>query len=206
MKKTVKSLVAALLAVFTMALCLVPSFALNGADVAKGVATFAGDALKSVDMGAGQTSIGTFQDVTAEYAALNAFRREPAAWYWNADNKTMTFSNTTIFNQLPALKRNAALEETAKVRAKEIVRNFSHTRPNGQRCFTAYPNMSALGENIAYGQSSIPEVMLAFMETGEKYAGQGHRRNMLNPAFNAVGLACYKVNGVCYWVQCFGKV
>lgn len=148
----------------------------------------------------------SFQDVTAEYIALNALRREPFVSYLNADNFTRTFYNTTVFDQLPVLTYNKALENTAKVRAKEIVKKFSHTRPNGTRCFTAYPNMRALGENIACGQSSVTEVMLAFAEIDKPYSGQGHRRNMLNPNFNAVGCACYKVGNYCYWVQCFGRV
>ena len=147
-----------------------------------------------------------FVDVTTEYIALNALRREPFVSYLNADNFTRTFYNTTVFDQLPVLMYNAELEKAAKVRAKEIVKLFSHTRPNGQRCFTAYPKMRALGENIACGQSSVAEVMLAFAEADKPYSDQGHRRNMLNPNFNAVGCACYKVGNYCYWVQCFGRV
>lgn len=147
-----------------------------------------------------------FIDVSAEYTALNNFRTEKNVWYWNQNNITKTYFNTNSSNKLGKLSRDTALENTAKVRAKEIVQKFSHTRPNGTRCFTAYPNYSALGENIAYGQRSVNEVMEAFKETNENYSGQGHRRNMLNPNFNCVGLACYRdANGTLYWAQCFGR-
>lgn len=181
--KFVKRLAAVLLTALMLAASLVPSLAVTKTAAA-----------------------GSYQNVTTEYIAINQFRLTPGVWQWNSDNRTVTMYNTTLFNILPVLQYNAALEKTAKVRAKEIVQKFSHTRPNGTRCFTAYPSMSYLGENIAYGQQSVTEVMEAFKETNLKYAGQGHRRNMLNPNFNAVGFACYKVNGICYWVQCFGRV
>lgn len=191
MKQKVKALVAALLTALMLATAAVPAFAADAKAVPGTVTT--------------QANAG-FVNVTSEYIALNALRREPFVSQLNADNFTRTFYNTTPFDQLPVLMYNAELEKAAKVRAKEIVKLFSHTRPNGQRCFTAYPQMRALGENIACGQSSVTEVMIAFAEADKPYSGQGHRRNMLNPNFNAVGCACYKVGNYCYWVQCFGRV
>lgn len=192
MKKTMFRRLAAVLLTLLMALStLVPAFAADAKAVPSTV---------TVQANAG------FVNVTSEYIALNALRREPFVSQLNADNFTRTFYNTNPFDQLPVLMYNADLEKAAKVRAKEIVKLFSHTRPNGQRCFTAYPQMRALGENIACGQSSVTEVMIAFAEADKPYSGQGHRRNMLNPAFNAVGCACYKVGNYCYWVQCFGRV
>lgn len=37
------------------------------------------------------------------------------------------------------------------------------------------------------------------------YEEQGHRRAMLNSTFNCVGIGAYKLNGIIYWVQSFGK-
>lgn len=192
MRRKIKSLLAALMMVLMLATAAVPAFAATETKALPGTVSVKATA--------------SFQDVTSEYIALNALRREPFVSYLNADNFTRTFYNTTPFDQLPVLMYNADLEKAAKVRAKEIVKLFSHTRPNGTRCFTAYPKMRALGENIACGQSSVTEVMLAFAEIDKPYSGQGHRRNMLNPNFNAVGCACYKVGNYCYWVQCFGRV
>lgn len=192
MRRKIKTLLAALMMVLMLATAAVPAFAATETKALPGTVS--------------AQATASFQDVTSEYIALNALRREPFVSYLNADNFTRTFYNTTPFDQLPVLMYNADLEKAAKVRAKEIVKKFSHTRPNGTRCFTAYPKMRALGENIACGQSSVTEVMLAFAEIDKPYSGQGHRRNMLNPNFNAVGCACYKVGSYCYWVQCFGRV
>ena len=149
----------------------------------------------------------SFVDASEAYTLLNAFRTEDNVWYWNENNLTKTTLNTGSGDRLSALKRNEALEETAKVRAKEIVQSFSHTRPNGTQCFTAYPQeMMAMGENIAYGFSSAQAVTEAWKETDKNYAGQGHRRNMLSDSFNAVGIAGYVHNGTVYWVQAFGYV
>lgn len=144
-----------------------------------------------------------YADTTDAYTELNNFRTSKNAWYWNSDNKT----RTNVVGKLKPLKRNAQLEQTAKVRAKEIAQSFSHTRPTGQSCFTEYPsNLTAYGENIAEGQEYAREVTEDWIETNNGYSGQGHRRNMLDSRFNAVGIACYVQNGTCYWVQSFGRV
>lgn len=148
-----------------------------------------------------------YSDVSSAYTALNDFRTTRGVWYWNSNNVSRTVFNTNSGNKLGKLKRSTKLEKVAKTRAKEISVRFSHTRPNGQSCFTAYPNMNAKGENIANGQNSVSEVMKNWKEEDKKYDGQGHRRNMLSKKFNAVGIACYKAsNGRKYWVQCFGKL
>ena len=127
MKKTMFRRFAAVLLTLLMALStLVPAFAADAKAIPGTVTT--------------QVNAG-FVNVTSEYIALNALRREPFVSQLNADNFTRTFYNTTVFDQLPVLMYNADLEKAAKVRAKEIVQLFSHTRPNGQRCFTAYPKM-----------------------------------------------------------------
>lgn len=165
----------------SLVLCLVFSFALA-------VPAFAG-------------STG-YMDTTDAYTELNNFRASGDAWYWNSDNK----AKTSVVGKLKPLKRDPQLEQTAKTRAKEIAQSFSHTRPNGTSCFSAYPSsLMARGENIAEGQSSAKEVTEDWMEKNDPYSGQGHRRNMLDSKFNAVGIACYAQNGTYYWVQSFGR-
>ena len=150
---------------------------------------------------------GEFIDVSDAYVYLNQFRNESGVWQWNEDNTTKTVFNTDASNQLQPLSRDLSLEETAKIRAKEIATKYAHERPDGTKCFTAFPQgLMAMGENIAYGQSSSFEVTEVWKETNDPYSGQGHRRNMLNSNFNSVGIAGYKVNGVIYWVQDFGYV
>ena len=151
---------------------------------------------------------GEFVDPSEGYAYLNAFRTEEGVWQWNNDDATKTVFNTNSTNQLKPLIIDSALEETAKTRAKEMAEagEMSHTRPNGEDCWTAFPDgLWAKGENIAMGQTSPKQVTEAWKETNYQYSGQGHRRNMLNSNFNSVGIAGYKLNGIIYWAQDFGK-
>lgn len=105
---------------------------------------------------------------------------------------------------LEPLTMNYTLVSAAKVRASEIVQSFSHTRPNGSSCFTAWDEAgvgySGAGENIAAGQWSAESAMNAWMNS------EGHRANILNGSFTQIGIACYydpdSPYGY-YWVQCF---
>ena len=149
---------------------------------------------------------GSYRDVSQAYTLLNQFRTGKNVWQWNTDNRSKTWFNTNSSNRLSALKRSSALEAVARTRARELATRFSHTRPNGSDCFTAYPRLRSVGENIAAGTSSAYTVTELLKETNEYYGKQGHRRNMLSRNFNAVGIACYYCNGNYYWVQCFGWV
>ena len=148
---------------------------------------------------------GEFIDVSEAYTYLNSFRCEEGVWQWNNDDTTKTYFNTNDTIWLYPMVRDVELEETAKIRAKELYKSFSHTRPDGTDCFTAFPDgLSGMGENIAVYYPSCESVTEAWKETDDPYEWQGHRRNMLNPDFNRVGIAGYKVNGNIYWVQDFG--
>ena len=116
---------------------------------------------------------------------------------------------------------DSGLEKVAMLRAKEIAQSFSHMRPNGQDCFSAYTELGvstpAQGENIAMGYPSAASVVAGWAEASEPYSGQGHRRNMLggvyemgsgsvgSVGFTCIGIACYVSNGIRYWVQEFGS-
>ena len=163
--------------------------------------------LLAVGMTPASAAATGYADVSSAYTALNDFRTTRGVWYWNSNNKTKTVFNTNSNNKLGKLKRSKKLEDVARKRAQEISIRFSHTRPNGTSCFTAYPDMKAKGENIASGQKSVNAVMKSWKEEDQKYEGQAHRRNMLSKKFNAVGIACYQAaNGKKYWVQAFGKM
>ncbi len=62
----------------------------------------------------------------------------------------------------------------------------------------------AVAENIAFGFTTNEDVVESWKETAEPYAGQGHRRNMLRATATCIGIACFEVNGVRFWVQEFG--
>ena len=91
--------------------------------------------------------------------------------------------------------------KVANIRAKEIVKSFSHTRPNGTSCFTVLKENGityrTAGENIAYGQKTATIVMNAWMNSA------GHRANILNKNFGKIGISCYEYGGRKYWVQIF---
>lgn len=98
---------------------------------------------------------------------------------------------------LPALFHSSELSRAARVRAKEIVEKFSHTRPDGSSWQTV--SSAARGENIAKGQQTVDKVMAAWMSS------QGHRANILRTTIGSIGVAAYRKNGIMYWVQLFGR-
>ena len=99
-----------------------------------------------------------------------------------------------------------ALEEIAMQRAAEVALSFSHTRPDNRGCFSATTadGIQSWGENIAAGSATAAGAFKQWREDNEKYAGQGHRRNMLNPSYRAFGVGHVTLNGTHYWVQEFG--
>ena len=119
---------------------------------------------------------------------VNEFRTGSEAFYWNQDNST----KTSKVGKLAELTLDADLCRAAQVRANEIVKSFSHTRPNGSSCFTVLGDLSisysAVGENIAAGSSTGSATFNQWKEDGKDYSGQGHRRNMLGD-FTKIGIA-----------------
>jgi uncharacterized protein YkwD len=153
------------------------------------------------------TLTGTFRQTEARsmLAMINSFRTGSDAWYWNSNNRTKTVYNTEGGTYLSELTYDYDLEQIAMQRAMELSTFYSHTRPNGQSCFTVtYNGTRSWAENIAKGQDSVSSAFLAWQETDYSYSGQGHRRAMLNEAYTAVGIACFSYNGRLYWVQEFG--
>lgn len=143
---------------------------------------------------------GTYIDVAAEELKLiNTFRTSSNAWYWNEDNITKTTCSLT------ELEYSDELEGFAKTRAKEIAEQYGHTRPDGTSWYTIYDGKYlSMVENISRYPNSVDEVMKTWIEEDSDYSGQIHRRNMLTDICDSVGVACYEVDGVKYWVQEFG--
>ena len=128
---------------------------------------------------------------------INSVRTGGQAWYWNPDDLTKTTPGV-----LSALTYNYDLERVAMKRAAELAVLFSHTRPSGSSCFTAYSELgvstSGVAENIAKGYGSVRSVFDGWMEEDKPYNGQGHRRSLLgNYASFGVGHVIYE--GVHYW-------
>lgn len=101
-------------------------------------------------------------------------------------------------NGMSALVMDKELVDGAMLRAAECKVSFSHTRPNGTSCFTAYKWKNIVGENIAYGQRTPEQVMNSWMNS------QGHRENILKASFKKIGVGCFVAeNGTLYWAQEF---
>ena len=98
---------------------------------------------------------------------------------------------------LGELRVDEELMAAARVRAEEIIRKFSHTRPDGSMWNTA--SNAAYAENIARGHNNPDRVIAAWMSSS------GHRQNILKASYGSIGVCCLRVGNVCYWVQLFGK-
>lgn len=134
---------------------------------------------------------------------INEFRTGADAWQWDSNGNRIEIKDNAN------LVYDYNLENIAMLRAAELVAAYSHTRPNGDRCFTAYTgSYGRSAENIAIGTSNLTAdaVFKLWREDDEDYSGQGHRRNMLHGDLGAVGIAHVYYNGCHYWVQEFGDV
>ena len=105
---------------------------------------------------------------------------------------------------LKALEMDTNLQKAADLRAQEISKKFSHTRPDGSSFSTVLGEFGIKykksGENIAYGYNTAEKVMNAWMNS------QGHRANILNSDFEKIGIGVYTdSNGTVYWQQTFIK-
>ncbi len=100
------------------------------------------------------------------------------------------------------------LDSAADVRAKELLDNYSHDRPDGNSYITAIeetdlPEWRAAAENIAYGMNSMTTVKEAFDAWMDS---PPHRENILNPdvRYMACAKATKSDNGkYTYWEQLF---
>ena len=145
----------------------------------------------------GQTEARTILDM------INEMRTSDYdAWCWDETNT----KKEAYWGD--ALTYDYDLEKLAMKRAAELVIRYDHDRPNAEDFSSIYKEENvtgwqAAGENIAIGYHSAQAVNTAWREDGEDYNGQGHRRNMLNPKFNCVGIGHVKYDGCDYWVEEF---
>ena len=109
-------------------------------------------------------------------------------------------------NGIAALSLDPELTKAANIRAQEIATLFSHTRPDGRKCFTVLDQIGysywSAGENIAAGYGNSSAVMNGWMNS------PGHRSNILNAGFKRLGVGyVYIPNSEYgyYWVQIFSN-
>jgi uncharacterized protein YkwD len=103
------------------------------------------------------------------------------------------------------LRLNDKLATAAQRHAQDMAtnRNLSHQGSDGSTLRTRIEatgyGWTAIGENVAMGQTSPEAVMRSWMNSA------GHRRNILNPNFQELGVGYAEGGGRPYWVQVFAK-
>jgi uncharacterized protein YkwD len=113
------------------------------------------------------------------------------------------------FGPAAALTWNDLLTQSSAVHSQDMVTHnfFSHTGSNGstlaQRVNATGYAWSALGENIAAGQTTINGVVDGWI------ASPGHCANIMNPNFVHIGLACIRGTSAnaypTYWTMDLGR-
>ena len=110
---------------------------------------------------------------------------------------------------LKPLRLSSVLAKAAQRHAEDMLSRgyFAHRSPSGttvrERSKAAGYDWRAVGENIAFGQTSVNEVVTTWLES------PGHRKNILSPNFSELGLGLAMGRGQdgkyqVYWVQNFG--
>lgn len=107
-----------------------------------------------------------------------------------------------------ALSMTDVLQQTADIREAELLELYSHTRPNGQTCFTALPSnypYKTLAENIAQcvGRKTVPyspaEATRGWINSS------GHYANMINTKYSYVGMGFLSIPDRVECVQMFSN-
>jgi len=145
----------------------------------------------------GSSSLSAYElvdhnQIVACFNEVNRFRAGSEAWYWNADDST----KTDLTGTLAPLTLDEDLCRAAQIRANEIVKKFSHERPDGTAYNTVLTECGITAyyytENIAAGKQNGTKTFLQWKEDNKPYSGQGHRRNLLGN-FTKIGIAAVYV-------------
>lgn len=110
---------------------------------------------------------------------------------------------------LRPLAASPLLDKAAQRHAEDMLARgyFAHKSPSGttvrERATAAGYAWRTIGENIAFGQTSVDEVMETWLNS------PGHRKNILTPGFAELGVGLAMGPGPdgryqVYWVQSFG--
>lgn len=101
----------------------------------------------------------------------------------------------------PPLHLSGPLQDGARIRAEELTRRFSHTRPDGRNCKTVLHDSNPyVGENIGAGYPTAEEAFQGWMKSF------GHRKNILDSNFRELGVGFFykpDTKYQYYWVQIF---
>ena len=158
-----------------------------------------------VIVGTGKTTItaGTYDGSRRDKIEITVVAVPIDQW---KDEVLKLVNNERSKNGLPSLAWGSSTASASETRAKELVSNYSHTRPNGSEWKTVLniPEGNYAGENVAAG-AGVPSpstVVSAWMNS------QSHRANILNGNFKymSVGIV-FDANSQnkIYWAQIFSS-
>ncbi len=120
-------------------------------------------------------------------------------------------------NGLPILEQDEMLTALARGKSDDMARRhyFSHTNPEGKTLIDRYDDekpakvglMGKIGENIHMGQrNDYSDVKTAARVIVDSWMiSPGHRRNILDPAYDSLGVGVAVKDKECYATQCFGQ-
>lgn len=107
---------------------------------------------------------------------------------------------------LPALNVDTDLVSYAQIRANEITKKFSHTRPDGTEGLDIIPlSRSYAGENLSWYvmdqgiDAAVDGTFTALVNS------PSHLENMIAPEYTKVGIASVEINGKMYVAYMFSN-
>ena len=192
----IKSMMKLLACAVSAALCLSMSAAAFAETDVDGIQTTIGEAISTEAAESPYDSALTDDIYASATGTLNISGTQN---YTYASQVITLLNEQRVNNGLSPLTADSTLTAAAMQRAAETVIYFSHTRPNGSRCFTAFDG-GWRGENIAAGQADPDEVITGWMNS------TGHRKNILEANYTGVGVGCFNYKGINFWVQCFSDI
>lgn len=141
--------------------------------------------------GQGTTTItaGTYDGTRRDSIVVTVIEAPKVRWEYEV---LSLVNQERVRNGLEKLTWGETCADAAETRARELVANYSHTRPDGSSWDTACesPEKNALyveGENLVVGSSAVsPETAVAAWMNSE-----AHRANILNPDFTKLSVGFY---------------
>lgn len=141
--------------------------------------------------GQGTTTItaGTYDGTRRDSITVTVVESPKLRWEYEV---LSLVNQERVRNGLEKLTWGETCADAAETRARELVANYSHTRPDGSSWETACesPDKNALyveGENLVVGSSAVsPETAVAAWMNSE-----AHRANILNPEFTKLSVGYY---------------
>lgn len=109
-------------------------------------------------------------------------------------------------HDLPALNVDTDLVSYAQIRANEITKKFSHTRPDGTEGLDIIPlSKSYAGENLSWHvmdqgiDAAVEGTFTALVNS------PSHLDNMIAPEYTKIGVASIEINGKMYVAYMFSN-